>query len=148
LYFAKIGGENGPNQLLCKTFQHVMRRKFMRFVKLLPLIAASALLFSMQAFAKDAGNTGKFELTQSAQIGSTQLQPGNYEAQWTGPNDAVKVSILQHGKTVATVQGQLKSLPKAADHDAVTLHTTSDNNRQIDEIDFSKHSEGLVFTGM
>ena len=120
----------------------------MRVVKLLPLVAAAALLFSMQAFAKDARNTGKFELTQSAQIGSTQLQPGRYEAQWSGANDSVKISILQHGKTVATAEGKLKTLPREADHDAVTLHTANDNTRPVDEIDFSKHSEALVFSGM
>jgi hypothetical protein len=120
----------------------------MRLVKLLPLVAAAALLFSMQAFAKDTANTGKFELTQSVQIGSTQLRPGQYEAQWTGPKDSLKISILQHGKTVATAQGQLKTLPRAADHDAVTVHTTSENTRQVDEIDFSKHSEALLFSGM
>jgi hypothetical protein len=120
----------------------------MRLVKILPFIAAAALLLSMQAFAKDSANTGKFELTQSVNIGSTQLQPGDYEAEWTGPNDSVKITILRHGKTVATVQGQLKTLTKAPDHGAVTLHTANDNTRQVDEIDFSRHSEALVFSGM
>jgi hypothetical protein len=121
----------------------------MKFAKLLPLLAACALLFSVGAFAKDKeANAGKFELMQPARVGSTQLQAGQYEAEWTGPATDLKISILKHGKTVATAEGQLKELPAAATHDAVTVRTLNDKTVQVDEIDFSRRAEALVLSGM
>ena len=71
-----------------------------------------ALVFSLGAFAKDKDkDSGSFDLTQTARVGSTLLQPGHYKAEWTGPKDALQISVLDHGKTVATATGNLKELP-------------------------------------
>jgi hypothetical protein len=43
--------------------------------------------------------------------GSTELAPGHYKAEWSGPADGVKIEIFENGKTVAT--GQVKHLPRA-----------------------------------
>ena len=119
----------------------------MQSLKYLSGLAMVALLLSAGAFARDF-NSGKFDLTQPAKIGSTMLQPGQYKAEWTGSGNAVNVSIIQNGKTVATTEGSIKNLPSKAPYDAVTVKTLPDNSTRVDEIDFNHRSEALVLEGM
>ncbi len=91
-------------------------------------------------------NQGNFTLPDTVRIGSTELRAGDYKAEWQEEaGGAVKVDILQHGKTVATVEGKLKDLQQPAPYDAVVTKTLDDNAKTIDEIDFNKHSQALVF---
>lgn len=119
----------------------------MQSLKSLGLIVSIALLLSLGAFAKNE-NSGSFDLAQTAKVGSTVLQPGHYKAEWTGPQNAVKVSILQNGKTVATTEGSIKELPSKAENDSVTIKTLPDNSTRVDEIDFNNRSEALLLSGM
>ncbi|HEV3513316.1 MAG TPA: hypothetical protein VGS05_16525 [Candidatus Sulfotelmatobacter sp.] len=119
----------------------------MRFIKYFASIVAVALVLSLGAFAKDK-DSGNFDLAQTARIGSTTLQPGHYKAEWTGPNNALQISIIQDGKTVATARGQLKELSTKAQADAVTLRTVGNNTQQVEEIDFNNHTDALHLSGM
>jgi len=117
----------------------------MRSLKYLALTAAAALVFSLGAFAKDS-HSASFDLGQTATVGSTVLQPGHYKAEWNGPDNALQISIVQHGKTVATIEGRMKTLPSKAANTEVQIR--NDNNHQrIDEIDFANHTEALVLSG-
>lgn len=115
----------------------------MQFLKCAALTAALTFVFSLGAFAKNF-DSGNFDLTQPARIGSTMLQPGHYKAEWSGSGSALQVSILSHGKTVATTQGHLKELPTKSPYTAVSLRERRDNTRQVDEIDFNNHHTALV----
>ena len=119
----------------------------MQSLKYASSFLAVALLLGAAAFAKDA-NSGKFTLDESARIGSTVLQPGDYKAEWSGSNAALTISILQHGKTIATTQGTLKELPAKAPTNAISMRTLPDKTEQVDEIDFGHRTEALVFSGM
>jgi len=114
-----------------------------RFAKCVGSCIAVGFILRTGAFAKDP-NSGKFNLVQKARIGSTMLEPGHYKAAWTGSNDALTVSILQKGKTMATTRASLKQLPSKAADDSVTIHN---RNQRVDEIDFSNRREALVFSG-
>lgn len=116
-------------------------------LKYVALSAALALTWCMSALAKD-GNSGKFDLEQAAKVGATMLQPGHYTAEWTGSKDALKINILQHGKTVATAEGSVKELPAKSPYSAVSMKPEADHTQRIDEIDFSNRSEALVIRGM
>jgi hypothetical protein len=118
----------------------------MRPLKYLASFAACVLVLSIGAFAKDS-NSGKFDLTQRTRVGMTELQPGHYKAEWTGPSSALKISILENGKTVATVQGKLKELPKAAPYDAVAIRTLSDRSNAVEEIEFNNRKDALTLSG-
>lgn len=118
----------------------------MRSLKYLGSFVAVALILCLGALAKDA-NSGSFELTQPAQVGSTVLQPGEYKAEWTGSPTDVTINILQHGKTVATTKGSIKELPAKAANDSVTLKNVN-NQQQVHEIDFHHRAEALMFSGM
>ena len=116
----------------------------MRSVKYLASLAAFALVFSLGAFAKET-NSGNFDIGQSARIGHTLLKPGHYKAEWTGPNNALNVKIIEHGKTVASTKGHMKELPTKSPYDAVEFR--SDKSQRVDEIDFNNRTEALVLAG-
>lgn len=118
----------------------------MKFLQYLASFAAVALLFSVSAFAKDS-HSGKFTLSDTVQVGSTQLAPGDYKAEWNGPANDVKVNIIQNGRTVATTQGKLQDLQKPSPNDAVLTRTLENNTKELDEIEFGNHTEALVFVG-
>lgn len=107
-------------------------------------VAAVALLLSLGAFAKDS-NSGNFNLAQKAKVGTAVLQPGHYKAEWTGPENALQISIVRHGATVATVKGKLKELPKAAPYSSVTMHTAHDQSKRVEQIQFNNRKDELVF---
>lgn len=118
----------------------------MKVVKYVASFAVVALLFSLSAFAKDM-HSGRFTLSDPVQVGSTQLAPGDYKAQWNGPADDVKIEIIQNGKTVATTQGKLENLTKPSPYDAVLTKTLDNNTQALDEIEFGNHTEALVLSG-
>jgi len=118
----------------------------MTTVKYIASIAALTLVFSLGAFA-GSSNSGKFDLLQPARVGTTVLQPGHYTAEWNGPNDSLQVTILNHGKTVATAHGHLKEMPNKSPYNAVSVNTRHENPPQVDEIDFDNRSESLMLAG-
>jgi hypothetical protein len=118
----------------------------MRITGFLGLCCAFALFLSTGAFAK-AKNEGSFDLARPATVGSTQLQPGHYKAEWTGTNGIVNVDIVQHGKTIASTKGTLKELASKAPYSSVTLKASSNNRSRIQEIDFNNRKEALVLSG-
>lgn len=69
----------------------------MRLAKYSVGLALIAMCVSLSAFAKDK-NEGKFTLSSPAQVGSTQLQPGDYKATWDGSGSEVQVKILREKK--------------------------------------------------
>src|ERR1700730_318782 len=109
-------------------------------------LAVLGLVLSAGAFAKDA-QSGKFTLSDAAKVGNTELQPGDYKAQWSGPAENLQISIIQNGQTVATTQGKLKNLDKPAPYAAVTERTLADETKQIDEIDLTPSKEALLLGG-
>jgi len=122
----------------------------MRLIQYLASVVAVALLLSLGAFAREAKDhdSGKFELYQSARVGSTTLQPGHYKAEWTGPNNALQISIIRNGKTVVTTQGRLKELPTKAENTAVTIKNARNNTQRVEEIDFNNRTDALVLSGV
>ncbi|MFZ0797596.1 MAG: hypothetical protein WCA13_17185 [Terriglobales bacterium] len=114
------------------------------------LISLAALTFALATLTFAAGknankNEGNFTLPDTVRVGSTELRPGEYKAEWKAESDGtVKVDILQHGKTVVTAQGKLKDLQQPAPYDAVITVPLKDNAKAINEIDFSKRKQALV----
>ena len=105
--------------------------------------ALMAVALSVSAFAKDA-HAGNFTLSDTVQVGSTQLAPGSYKAEWNGPANDVKINITKDGKAIATTEGKIKDLRHPAPYDAVVLKTIGNDTQAIDEIDFDNRTEALV----
>lgn len=121
----------------------------MKLIKYTVLLSMLALLSSVFALARD-NNQHSVEIPDSLQVGSTQLQPGNYKVEWQGTGPEVQVKFLREGKTVATVPGTLKTNNTHAVQADVVTGTTSANTRTLEEIDFGRNRESLIFehTGM
>lgn len=113
----------------------------MKFAKYSVVFALLAFILSLSAFAKDR-NEGKFTLSQAAQIGSTQLKPGDYKVTWDGTGSDVQVKILQGKNVVATTSAKL--VDKSVGADAVTLGGSGEV-KTVEEIDFSHQKQALIF---
>jgi hypothetical protein len=118
----------------------------MKYIQYLSLLGTAALALSMTAFAADT-HSGNFTLSDRVEVGSMQLAPGNYKAEWSGPSNALKVDIMQHGKTVATANGRVKNLEKPSPYSSVTLKPATNSEKTIDEIDFNHRTEAIVLSG-
>lgn len=117
----------------------------MKSAQFLASVSVAALALSLGAFAKDS-NSGNFTVTDNVQVGSTQLAPGDYKAEWSGPANDVKVVITQHGKTVARTEGKLTTLQQPSRYSAVLTKQTN-NTLKLDEIEFNNRSEALQISG-
>src|SRR5579862_5884490 len=118
----------------------------MNSVKYLMLSAVFTLLLPGVSFAKTPDH-GTMRIDQAVEIGSTQLQPGTYKVEWNGTGPDVHVTIMQHNQTLVSTTAQLKTNDNAASQDAVITMPAPNNNseKEISEIDFSKHKEALIF---
>ena len=115
----------------------------MKSARLLCVIAVFAVFFPLFATAKDR-DEGSFQLTVPVQLGATQLQPGEYKAEWTPSGSHVNVSILQHDKVLATAAGQVIELKHPSPYDDVVLKPMKHGQATtIDEIDFENRTEAL-----
>src|ERR1700726_4693269 len=117
----------------------------MKALARLTSLATLTVVLTTVTFAASK-NQGNFTLFDPARVGSTELRAGDYKAQWQEEaGGAVKVEILQYGKTVATAEGKLKDLPAPSPDRGGVTKSDSDNAKEIDEIDFSKRNQALVF---
>jgi len=118
----------------------------MKVVRCIASFTVIAVVLLVGAFAKDS-HSGNFTLADTVQVGSTQLAPGNYKAEWDGPANDVKINIMKNGKTIATTEGQIKNLQQPAPYDAVAIKTLQNNTKALDEIEFNNRNEALVLGG-
>jgi len=106
------------------------------------ILAAVCIVLPLSAFGKDKDkDQGKFTLPSSAEIGSTQLAPGDYTAEWTGSGHNVDLNILKDKQVVAKTQAQLKQMPAADAQNAVGVNSTT---HQLEEIQLGKSRADLV----
>jgi hypothetical protein len=89
-------------------------------------------------------NAHSVEISDAVQIGGTKLKPGNYTVEWQGTGPAVQVSFQQHGKTVVTASGTLKTNDDQVRQDAIVTEATGAGTSNLKEIDFGHEKEALV----
>lgn len=118
----------------------------MKYKNYIAAIAIIAFGLSLSAFAKEK-DSGNFTVDDTVQVGSTQLAPGNYKAEWSGPANALKIEILRNGKQVATTEGKIKDLQHPAPYSAVLVKPTAQSEKALSEIDFNHRNEALVLSG-
>jgi len=113
----------------------------MKSVRYVALLSALAVLSPLGAFARDK-NQRSVDIPNAVRVGGTQLEPGHYKLQIQGTGPDVQVTFLQDGKTVATAPGKLKMNDDNVTQDAIV---TDSANKTLDEIDFHRDKESLVF---
>ena len=105
-------------------------------------LAAISLLLPISVFARQKDkDSGNFTLASAAEVGSTQLSPGHYKAEWTGNGSNLQVSILKDKQVVATTPAKLV---QGASQDAVVVNSSTN---KLEQIDFGKLKEELVLPG-
>lgn len=115
----------------------------MKHFKLVALLSTLALLFPFSALARGK-NQHSVDISETMRVGSTQLKPGSYEIEWQGTGPTVQVRFLKDGNTVATAPATLQTNDKQVTEDEV-VDRTSGNTKALEEIDFSRQKEVLVF---
>ena len=115
-----------------------------QIIKYTALLSMLALLSTVSALAGDK-NQHSVEISESVQVGNTQLKPGSYKVEWEGNGPEIQVAFVRDGKTVATVPGTLKTNDSQVTQDDIVTDTTSANTKTLKEINFSRDKESLVF---
>jgi hypothetical protein len=115
----------------------------MKAVKYVGILSVLALLFSLNALARDK-NQHSVSIPDSVQVGTTQLQAGTYRVKWEGTAPQVQVTFIREGKTVATVPATLKN-DNAITQDDIVVDPASGSARALKEIDFGHQQQALVF---
>ena len=105
------------------------------------IVSTLALLSPVGALARDK-NQHSVQIPATLQVGSTQLEPGNYKVEWQGTGPDVQVNFVRNGKTVATVPGTLNANDKRVVQDAIVTDTASST---LKEIDFGRDKESVTF---
>jgi hypothetical protein len=113
----------------------------MKYLRNLAVVSTLAAMCSLSAFARDT-NKHSVEIQDAVQVGNTQLRAGTYQVQWQGSGPDVQVNFMQHGKTVATVPGTLKTNDAQVVQDSVVVNSSS---KTLDEIDFHRDRATLLF---
>jgi hypothetical protein len=111
------------------------RRIFVSFVA----IAALALI-TLPARANSNSNAtikATFDVTATTKVGSTTLEPGQYEVQVEG----TQAKFLRGRKTVAEVPCTVKELSSKAQQTGFQV-----DNGQITEIDISGRTQAIAFS--
>lgn len=112
-------------------------------VRKITVLAVLCLLMSLSAFAREK-NSGPLTLSDPAQIGTTELKPGDYKVEWDGKGPDVQVRIMQGRQALATTTAKLVQHEKSAAQNDVVLKQTARNSKTIEEIDFRNRKEALV----
>jgi hypothetical protein len=116
----------------------------MKRIKYTAILSMIALLSTVSALARDKSQHS-VEISDSVQVGATQLKPGNYKLEWQGTGPEVQVNFVLDGKTIVTAPGTLKTNDPHVTEDDIVTDTTSANTKTLKEIDFSHNKESLVF---
>jgi hypothetical protein len=117
-----------------------MKTKYLQYIVVL---SALTLLFPLALLARD--NKHSLDITDAVQVGNTQLKPGNYKLEWQGTGPVVQVSFQQNGETLVTLPATLKTNDGQITQDAVETRGSSTDERVLEEIDFGRQKEALVF---
>ncbi|HEX3822041.1 MAG TPA: hypothetical protein VHW45_17050 [Candidatus Sulfotelmatobacter sp.] len=116
----------------------------MKFVNYLAIVAVSATLSPLCAFAGDK-TARSVKISDPVTIGTTQLKPGEYRLEWEGAGPSVQVNFLRLGKTVATAPAQLQTNDPKVTQDEILMDRSNANAETLKEIDFGHGKEALVF---
>jgi len=107
----------------------------MKVSRLSMMVLGGSLLLSVSAVA---GNTVKksFHVYDNVTIEGTQLTPGDYKAEWSGPGPDVKLSILKGKQTVATVPAHIEPETASNSQDGYAVKPGNDGSQSITELFF------------
>jgi hypothetical protein len=105
-------------------------------------LIALALGLSLSAWAKP--NSGNVTLYHDVTVNGTNLPAGDYVVKYEAQGNNTQVQFLKDGKHVATVEAQLKTLPKKYGSSRVVFAPGADQ-RNVSEIDLAGKDTAITF---
>jgi hypothetical protein len=109
----------------------------MRFIDKIYLVVFAFSVFTLSLWAAHTDSIS-FETTQPTTIGTTQLNPGNYELR--AQEGQSELQVIHDGKVIATVPCQWTQLTnKAADSEVIS------SNNQVTGVQFAGRTESIQF---
>jgi hypothetical protein len=107
-------------------------------------IALIALIvtLSLSAFAKPKSES--ISLFQDVTVNGTNVPAGDYVVKYDIDGSNAQVKFTQHGKEIASANGQVKTLSKKPVQNQVLLNTVG-SSRTISEIDFGGKDTAITF---
>lgn len=117
----------------------------MKRLPTLALFSIAALLLPGAARARSK-NERNVQIPDSVQVAGKQLNAGTYKVEWKQSGPGVEVTFLQNHKAVASAPATLKTNDSQVVQDSVMTHESARKARVLDEIDFSRDKEALVFS--
>ena len=104
-------------------------------MKLKWAILSTLLAFLLTSVSFAADNSKKLTIATPVQVGSTTLQPGDYNVSWTGNGPSVNVTFAQGKKTVATVPAKLDNATKNS-QTSVEMTGANSNQQELRKINW------------
>lgn len=114
-----------------------------KYLQSMIVLSTLTLLFPLGALSQE--NKHSVDISDAVQIGGTHLTPGTYKVKWQGAGPEVQVSFERRGETVVTVPATLKTNDDQVTQDAIETRGSSADNKVLEEIDFGRQKEALVF---
>src|SRR5580692_9550264 len=109
----------------------------MKVSRLSTIALGGSLLLAASAMAGNGNTTKKsIHLYENATIEGTQLTPGDYKVEWSGPGPDVKLNILKGKQTVATVPAHMESETASNTQDGYAVKPGNDGSQSITELFF------------
>jgi len=93
-------------------------------------------VFAMVVWASTRVDSTRYDVTQTINIGQTQLKPGHYTLKANESNDELRV--IHNGKLVATVPVHWVKLQRKADNTEIFS-----NKNQVTRVEFAGRSEAV-----
>ncbi|HEX9639258.1 MAG TPA: hypothetical protein VGB99_17115 [Acidobacteriota bacterium] len=113
-----------------------MHPRFLWAVSMLSIAWLSA-----PALAKSAG---EIELNRPTQLGAEQIEPGRYTIRWQTHSPEATVTVVQDGRSVATVEAQVVEQEKEFQNTRILVIHGPDGD-VLKELGFSGSRQFLVF---
>jgi hypothetical protein len=103
-------------------------------MKLKLAILSTVLAFLLTSVSFAAENSKHLTIASPVQVGSTTLQPGDYNVTWSGNGPSVNVTFAKGKKTVATAPAKLEN---ATPNNQTSVETThASNNQELKKINW------------
>jgi hypothetical protein len=110
-------------------------------------VLALLLLPAVNVFAATDNHKGGLSIGSSVQVGSTQLQAGDYAVKWDGAGPSVQVNIIRNGKVVATVPARVVELGRKSDHNQAETTAGANGGRLLTRLQFEGKTFALELSG-
>lgn len=105
-------------------------------MKLKWAILSTLLAFLLTSVSFASENSKKVTIATPVQVGSTTLQPGDYNVSWTGSGPSVNVTFAKGKKQVANAPAKLETATPNSQTSVEMSNAGSNNQQELRKINW------------